>query len=116
MPADGSREDDDTAIIEAIATICDEFEHDGWRRDRAALQQQGLVVNHKKIRRLMRQHGLQPWMRRRFSTTTDSDHDQPTFPNLAASAVSDGPDQLWVSDITYVTVIGGFAYARACKG
>ena len=80
------------------------------RRVRAALRQQGLIVNHKKIRRLMRQHGLQPRMRRRFTTTTDSDHDQPIFPNLAARAVPDGPDQLWVSDITYVTIIGGFAY------
>jgi transposase-like protein len=45
---------DDTAIVEAIATICDEFEHYGWRRVQAALRQQGLIVNHKKIRRLMR--------------------------------------------------------------
>lgn len=44
---------DDTAIVEAMAAICDEFEHYGWRRVRAALRQQGLVVNHKKIRRLM---------------------------------------------------------------
>lgn len=103
-------EADDTAIVEAIAAICEEFEHYGWRRVRAALRQQGLIVNHKKIRRLMREHGLQPRMRRRFTTTTDSDHDQPIFPNLAAGIVPDGPDQLWVADITYVTIIGGFAY------
>lgn len=101
---------DDTAIVEAIAEICDEFEHYGWRRVRAALCQQGLVVNHKKIRRLMREHALQPRMRRRFTTTTDSDHDQPIFPNLVAGVVPDGPDQLWVADITYVTIIGGFVY------
>ena len=101
---------DDTAIVEAIAEICDEFEHYGWRRVRAALRQQGLVVNHKKILRLMREHDLQPRRRRRFTTTTDSDHDQPIFPNLAADVVPDGPDQLWVADITYVTIIGGFVY------
>lgn len=38
---------DDTAIVEAIAAICDEFECYGWRRVRAALLQQGLIVNHK---------------------------------------------------------------------
>lgn len=101
---------DDTAIVEAIAAICDEFEHYGWRRVRAALRHQGLVVNHKKIRQLMREHGLQPRRRRRFTTTTDSDHDQPIFPNLAADVVPDGPDQLWVADITYITIVGGFAY------
>lgn len=101
---------DDTAIVEVIAAICEEFEHYGWRRVRAALRHQGLVVNHKKVRRLMREHGLQPRRRRRFVTTTDSDHDQPIFPNLAADTVADGPDQLWVADITYVAIVGGFVY------
>jgi putative transposase len=100
---------DDTAIVAAMAGICDEFEHYGWRRVQAALRQQGVVVNHKKVRRLMREHDLQPRMRRRFTTTTDSDHDQPIFPNLAKNIV-DGPDQLWVADITYVPVVGGFVY------
>lgn len=104
------KSNDDTAIVEAIATICHEFEHYGWRRVRAALRQQGMVVNHKKIRRLMREHDLQPRLRRRFTATTDSDHDQPIFPNLASDIIPDGPDQLWVADITYVTIIGGFAY------
>ncbi|WP_210237746.1 DDE-type integrase/transposase/recombinase, partial [Mesorhizobium sp. M00.F.Ca.ET.216.01.1.1] len=48
--------------------------------------------------------------RRRFTVTTDSDHNQPIFPNLARDIISDGPNQLWVADITYVTVVGGFAY------
>jgi putative transposase len=101
---------DDTAIVAAMAGICDEFEHYGWRRVQAALRQQGVVVNHKKVRRLMREHDLQPRMRRRFTTTTDSDHDQPIFPNLAKNIVLDGPDQLWVADITYVPVVSGFVY------
>ena len=88
---------DDTAIVESMVAICDEFEHYGWRRVRAALRQQGLIVNHKKIRRLMREHDLQPKTRRRFTATTDSNHDQPIFPNLAAEVAPDGPDQLWVA-------------------
>jgi putative transposase len=51
---------DDTAIGEAIAAICDEFEFYGWRRVRAELRHRGMIVNHKKIRRLMREHNLQP--------------------------------------------------------
>lgn len=101
---------DDTAIVEAIAAICDEFECYGWRRVRAALRQQGMVVNHKKIRRLMREHGLQPKIRRRHVATTDSDHDQPIFPNRAKDMTLDGPDQLWVADITYVAIAVGFVY------
>ncbi|MER8556965.1 IS3 family transposase [Mesorhizobium sp. M1217] len=101
---------DDTAIVEAIAAICNEFEHYGWRRVRAGLRQKGMIVNHKKIRRLMREHDLQPRMRQRYTVTTDSDHNQPIFPNLARDIICDGPNQLWVADITYVTVVGGFAY------
>ncbi|MER9390228.1 IS3 family transposase [Mesorhizobium sp. M0435] len=71
---------DDTAIVEAMFAICDEFEFYGYSRVGAALRQQGLVVNHKKIRRLVREHGLQPKIKRRFVATTDSDHDGPIFP------------------------------------
>ena len=45
-----------------------------------------MVVN-KKIRRLMREHDLQPKGRRRFVATTDSDHDNPIFPDLARDRV-----------------------------
>ncbi|MBD2750052.1 IS3 family transposase [Microvirga sp. BT688] len=101
---------DDTAIVEAIAAICDEFERYGYRRVGAALRQAGMVVNHKKIRRLMREHDLQPRMRRRFVATTDSNHDGPIFPNRAADRVVGGPNQLWVADITYVAITTGFVY------
>ena len=83
---------DDTAIVEAIGAICDEFEHYGWRRVRAALRHQGMVVNHKKIKRLMREYDLQPRLRRRYVATTDSDHDEPIFPNRVKNMVVDGPD------------------------
>jgi putative transposase len=101
---------DDTAIVEAMFAICDEFEAYGYRRVGAALRQQGVVVNHKKIRRLMREHDLQPKVRRRFVATTDSNHDGPIFPNLAKNIVPSGPNQLWVCDITYVAIPGRFVY------
>ena len=66
---------DDASLVAAIVAICDEFEAYGWRRVRAALRQQGVIANHKRIRRLMREHGLQPRVRRRFVATTNSDHD-----------------------------------------
>lgn len=101
---------DDTALVEAMAAVCDAFEAYGWRRVQAALRQQGWRVNHKKVRRLMRAHDLQPRVRRRYVTTTDSDHGGPIFPNLAQDIVPDRPNQLWVADLTYVAVMGGFVY------
>lgn len=107
---DKSATQDDTAIVAAISTICEEFEFYGWRRVRAELRHRGLTVNHKKVRRLMREHDLQPRRRRRYVATSDSDHDQPIYPNRAKDLTIDGPDQLWVADITYVAILDGFAY------
>ena len=93
-----------------MAAICAEFEAYGWRRVQAALRLQGIVANHKKIKRLMREHDLQPRMRRRFARTTDSDHDQPIFPDRTKELTVDGPNQLWVADLTYVAIAVGFVY------
>lgn len=101
---------DDTALVVVMIEIADEFEFYGYRRMGAALRQKGIVVNHKKLRRLMREHGLQPRRKRRFVATTDSDHALPVFPNLAKDMTPDGLDQLWVSDITYVAIAVGFVY------
>lgn len=62
---------DDAAIVDRMKAVCDEFEAYGYRRVCAALRQQGLVVNSKKVRRLMREHELQPKRRRRFVATTE---------------------------------------------
>ena len=77
----------DTEIVARITAICEEFEAYGYRRVGAELRHQGIVVNGKKIRRLMRQHNLQPKRRRRFIATTDSDHDSPIFSNRAKDVV-----------------------------
>jgi putative transposase len=104
---------DDAAIVARMRAICDEFEAYGYRRVGAALRHQGVVVNGKKIRRLMRAHDLQPRRRRRFVATTDSDHDRPIFPDRAKGMVVDGPNQLWVADLTYIAIATGFVYLAA---
>ncbi len=101
---------DEVEIVAHIKAIREEFETYGYRRVGAALRHQGIVVNAKKIRRLMREHGLRPKRRKRFVVTTDSDHGGPIFPNLAKDVVLAGPNQLWVADITYVAIAVGFVY------
>ena len=100
-------------LVTKIAAICDEFESYGYRRVGAALRHQGVIVNSKRVRRLMREHGLQPKHRRRFVITTDSDHNGPIFPNLARNMALDGPNQLWVADLTYIAIAAGFVYLAA---
>jgi putative transposase len=53
---------------------------------------------------------MQPKRRQRFVATTDSDHEQPIFANLTKVLVVDGPNRLWVADITSVALAVGFVY------
>jgi putative transposase len=100
-------------IVARIKVICDEFECYGYRRVGAALRHQGIVVNNKKLRRLMREHDLQPKRRRRYVVTTDSNHAGPIFPDLTKNLVLERPNQLWIADLTYVAIPGGFVYLAA---
>src|SRR6516225_8350502 len=104
---------DDATVVAEMKAICDVFETYGYRRVGAELRHRGIVVNAKKVRRLMREHALNPKRRRRFIATTDSDHDYPIFPDLAKTMTPDGPNQLWVADITYVAITTGFVYLAA---
>ena len=100
----------DSEILSAMTAIAGEFPAYGYRRMTAALRHQGFIVNAKKVRRLMRENGLNPRQKRRFIATTDSNHQGPIFPNLAKDLVATGPNQLWVADITYVAIANGFVY------
>ncbi|SEO39088.1 HTH-like domain-containing protein [Paracoccus alcaliphilus] len=100
----------DTAIIAEIRAITDEFECYGYRRVGAELRHRGIVVNSKKVRRLMKENDLNPRRRRRFVRTTDSDHGELIFPFIAKGFEVHGPDQLWVADLTYIAIQEGFAY------
>jgi putative transposase len=104
---------DDGAVVATMIAICDEFEAYGYRRVGAELRHRGMVVNSKKVRRLMRENDLQPRRRRRFVITTDSNHDGPIFPDLVRNRTLDGPNQVWVADITYIGIVAGFVYLAA---
>jgi len=101
---------DDAAVVAQMKAICDQFETYGYRRVGAELRHRGMVVNAKKVRRLMREHALNPKRHRRFIATTDSNHNYPICPNLAPNMTLNGPNQLWVVDITYVAITNSFVY------
>jgi putative transposase len=98
------------ALRERIVALCEEFPRYGYRRVTHQLHAEGLPTNHKAVARIMRENGLQVRPLRRFVRTTDSDHQSPIFPNLAAGIIPDGPNQLWVADLSYVAVAVGFVY------
>jgi putative transposase len=76
------------------------------------LQARGHTCSEKRVARLMRAHGLRAQGGRRFvPRTTDSNHDEPIAPNrLAERPAPDGPNQVWLQDITYVPTQEGWLY------
>lgn len=104
---------DEAALVERLQAIKTAMPAYGYRRVAAQLRRDGLVVNRKRVQRLMRCNGLLAKRRRRFVVTTESDHGRRVFPNRARGVVPDRPDQLWVADLTYIALDRGFAYLAA---
>ena len=82
----------------------------GSPRMRQELSNRGMVVNHKRVERIMREDNLLAIRWRKFVTTTASEHDQPVYLNLASRMQVTGPNQLWVADITYIRLQNEFVY------
>lgn len=96
-----------------IEDIVLEFEGYGYRRVTAELKRRGKAINHKRTLRIMRENGLIKKKKRRYTQTTDSNHLFPVFPNLTRDFVPKRINQLWVADITYIRLVGEFAYLSA---
>jgi putative transposase len=109
-PRSAKAEAAEAELVGRIQAICAEFPRYGYRRVTAQLKAEGRRVNHKRVARLMREHGLCVRPRKRFVVTTDSNHDGPIFPDLAKDTAPMGPDQVWVADLTYIRILTGFVY------
>ena len=102
----------DAESLSLIEAICAEFEAYGYRRHRRVApprpprEQQESSTAHARAwpvaeaaKALRHYDGQRP---RRAD-----------LPNLAADMAPDGPNQLWVADITYVAIATGFVYLAA---
>ena len=83
----------------------------GAPRIHAELGAEQVAVGRKRVARLMRQARLQGVSRRKWTTTTVRDRDARPAPDLVKRAfTAEGPNRLWVADITYVPTWAGFLY------
>jgi putative transposase len=94
-------------LIQKIAVSMPAY---GYRRVGAELKRRGEVVNHKRVRRIMREDNLLCLRGRSFVHTTDSNHKLRIYPNLARDMSPTGINQLWVADITYIRLLCEFVY------
>ncbi|MBQ1746221.1 MAG: IS3 family transposase [Muribaculaceae bacterium] len=61
-------------------------------------------VGYNRFYDIIEKYGLKVRRKKRRAKTTDSSHDLPTYPNLVKELVPLRPNQLWVSDITYMVI------------
>ena len=111
--APSQRSIDDAVLLERIRTV--HVQSDGTYgapRIHAELAEQGRRVGRKRVARLMRQGAIAGVSRRRgLVVTTQRDQRQRPAPDLVQREfTADGPNRLWVADITYVPTWAGFIY------
>jgi putative transposase len=102
--------DSDMDLRDAIQRIALEWPSYGRRRITQELRRRGWTVNWKRVYRLMREDNLLCVRKRKFVVTTDSNHGQKVYPNLAREMVLTGVDQLWRADITYIRLREEFVF------
>jgi transposase InsO family protein len=101
----------DMAVRSAIQQIVLEHRRRyGYRRVQRELWKLGMFINHKRIRRIMREDDLLAFQPRQWVTTTNSDHELKVYLNLARRMHLTGINQLWVADITYLRLQAEFVY------
>ena len=104
-------EAEDIAVRQAIQEIALEHQrHYGYRRVTAELRARGMLVNRKRVLRLMQADNLLVLRKRRFVPTTDSRHEFEVFLNLARQMELTAVNQLWVADLTYIRLQREFVY------
>lgn len=107
-----SRRKDPSEVLQAMQAIAGEYPTYGKRRMTEQLRRAPyqMIVNHKRVRRIMRQQGLLQPVKRAKCRTTNSNHPYPRYPNLVKELKIDHPEQVWVSDITYIRLGRAFVY------
>lgn len=106
--------EDERLALEAAAIHQESRGTYGSPRVHAELVARGHDVGVKRVERVMRENSIKVTLRRRFRTTTNSDHALPVAPNLLERDFSaDAPNKVWVTGITYIATEEGWLFLAA---
>ena len=105
-------DESDKVLVAEINDVMEESRFTyGIRRVTAELKERGFQVNHKRVARLMKKHNIRCKKVKRFKKTTDSNHAFPASEDrLKRRFKVARPNQVWVSDITYLNTRDGWLY------
>ena len=102
---------DDTEIANKIHDLYVQYPVYGYRRITACLRHEGVLVNHKRILRLMRMMNFCAIYPAPKTTISDDSHKK--YPYLLRGLAVTHPHQVWQVDITYLRTNHGFMYMNA---
>ncbi len=100
-------------IRKKIEDISREHSYYGYRRITASLRRDQVMINHKKVLKIMKEMGIQGRIKRKYITTTNSKHHNKIYSNLVKDKELTGINQVWCADITYIRILNGFVYLAA---
>jgi len=88
----------------------------GIKRLHPELLAEGFVAGRDRIERLRKSMGLYCKQKKAFKITTNSNHEFPTAANvLAQKFTATRPNEVWVTDITYIPTGEGWLYLAGLK-
>ena len=103
----------ETDIKNKIKDISYKHPYYGYRRITASLRRDKVIINHKKVLKMMQEMGIQGRIKHKYVTTTDSKHHNKIYSNLVKDKELTGINQVWCADITYIRILNGFVYLAA---
>ena len=102
---------DDTEIANELHELWQEMPFYGYRRLTAALQRKGYVINTKRVRRIMKEMGIEALYPKPRTTVKSAKN--PVYPYVLRGLAITAPNEVWATDITYIRLPGGFVYLVA---
>ena len=104
------RKPEDVELEDIINDIALEFPYYGYRRVTAELKRQNIVINHKKVHRIMKDNNILCKIKRSFKKTTNSAHNYKKYKNLIKNIIPQRINEIWNADITYIRILTSFVY------
>jgi len=111
-PTEKEKRDEEAKLLQRIIEIFEESRQTyGCPRIFDQLRKEGYTCGKNKVEKLMRENNIRPRTKRKFKATTDSNHKLPIAPNvLDRDFTAEEPDEVWVTDITYIPTAQGWLY------
>jgi len=100
-------------IRKKIEDISREHPYYGYRRITAQLRRGEVIINRKKVLKIMQEIDIQGRIKRKYIITTNSKHHNKIYSNLIKDKELPGINQVWCADIIYIRILNGFVYLAA---